>query len=88
MRLPLLTLPLPLNICPLLLLLLTPPEEEPSRYPSRLRTRPGHLQDFEVNNVTVIEALKESPDLVAEAILLEMKQMIDKKVFHPVKHAP
>jgi hypothetical protein len=37
-----------------------------------------------VYNVSIKQALADDPDLAGEAIKLELKQMLTKKVFHPV----
>jgi hypothetical protein len=49
---------------------------------------PSLLRDYEVNNVSVRQALKDSPQLASDAIKKELQQMLEKKVFHPVKHSP
>jgi hypothetical protein len=49
---------------------------------------PSALKDYEVNNISINQALKDSPDLAYQAMKQELQQMIDKKVFHPIKHSP
>jgi hypothetical protein len=64
------------------------PLNSESSHPSRLRRRPPGLDEYEVYNVSIKEALLDSPDLVHQAIAAELQQMIDKKVFHPVSSSP
>jgi hypothetical protein len=49
---------------------------------------PSSLRDYEINNLSVKQALKDSPQLASDAIKKELQQMLEKKVFHPVKHCP
>jgi hypothetical protein len=57
-------------------------------HPTRIRRRPPGLDEYEVYNISIKEALLDSPDLVHQAIAAELQQMIDKKVFHPVSSSP
>jgi hypothetical protein len=59
-----------------------------SSHPSRLRRRPPDLDEYEVYNVSIKEALLDSPDLVHQAIVTELQQMLSKNVFHPVTSSP
>ena len=61
---------------------------EPSILPPRLRRKPPGLDDYEIYNVSITDALKDAPELVNQAIALELDQMLSKKVFHPVKSSP
>jgi hypothetical protein len=67
---------------------LSPPLNTESSHPSRLRRRPPGLDEYEVYNVSIKEALLDSPDLVHEAIVTELQQMLSKNVFHPVTSSP
>jgi hypothetical protein len=59
-----------------------------SSHPSRLGRRPPGLDEYEVYNVSIKEALLDSPDLVHQAIVTELQQMLSQNVFHPVSSSP
>ena len=60
---------------------------ESSILPPRLRRRPPALEDYEIYNVSISDAIKDAPDLANQAISLELSQMLSKQVFHPVKRS-